>query len=61
MTVLKSARGGGGGARPPPFTLSTITSKVAICAPAERADTLLLFLLYPHMTSVVVKIDIGEV
>jgi hypothetical protein len=34
------------GARLPPFTLSTITSKVVVFAPAERADTLLLFLLY---------------
>jgi hypothetical protein len=38
-----------GGASPPPFPLSTITSKVVVCAPAERADTLLLFLLYPYM------------
>jgi hypothetical protein len=28
------------------FTLSTITSRVLANAPAERADTLLLFLLY---------------
>jgi hypothetical protein len=26
------------GARPPPFTLSTITSKVVVYSPAERAD-----------------------
>jgi hypothetical protein len=36
---------------PPPhlphFTLSTITSKVVVYALAERADTLILFLLYP--------------
>jgi hypothetical protein len=37
---------GGGCTRPPPFTPSTITSKVVVYAPAERADTLLLFLLY---------------
>ena len=34
------------GARPPPFILSTITSKVVVYAPAERADTLRLFLLH---------------
>jgi hypothetical protein len=28
------------GARPPPFTLSTITSKVVVYALAERADIL---------------------
>jgi hypothetical protein len=42
-----------GGARPPPFTISTITYKVVMYAPAERADTLPLFLLYPYMYSVV--------
>jgi hypothetical protein len=36
----------GGGARSPPFTLSTII-KVVVYAPAETADTLPLFLLYP--------------
>jgi hypothetical protein len=41
-----------GGARPPPFTRSTITYKIAVCSPAERADTLPLFLLYPYMYSV---------
>jgi hypothetical protein len=41
-----------GGARPPPFTLSTITSKVVVYSPAERADALPLFLLYPYMYSV---------
>ncbi len=37
-----------GGARPPPFhyIYSTITSKVAVYAPVERADTLTLFHLY---------------
>jgi hypothetical protein len=34
-----------GGARPPPFTLSTIMSKVVVYAPADKADKLLLFLL----------------
>ncbi len=42
-----------GGERPPPFALSTITYKVVVFAPAERADTLPLFLLYPYMYSVV--------
>jgi hypothetical protein len=32
-----------GGARPPPFITFTITSKVAVYAPAELADTLTLF------------------
>ncbi len=39
-------------ARPPPFTISTITYKVVMHAPAERADTLLLYLLYNYMCSV---------
>ncbi len=42
-----------GDASPPPFTISTITYKVLVYAPAERADTLPLFLLYPYMYSVV--------
>ncbi len=41
-----------GDKRPPLFTLSTITCKVVVYAPAERADTLPLFLLYPYMYSV---------
>ncbi len=41
-----------GGARPSPFTTSTITSKVAVYAPAEWADTLTLFHLYQYMYSV---------
>jgi hypothetical protein len=54
----KSAQPGvGGGARPPPFTLSAIRSKVLVYAPAERADTLPLFLLYPDMSSVVKVMD----
>ncbi len=43
-----------GGARPPAFTLFTITYKVAVYAPAERADTLILFHLYQYMYSVVI-------
>ncbi len=38
-----------GGARPPPFTI--ITSKVAVYAPAEWADTLTLFHLNQYMYS----------
>ncbi len=41
MMVNSAQPGEGGGARPPPFTLSTITSKVVLNAPAERADKLL--------------------
>ncbi len=40
------------GVRALPLSLlstSTITSKVVVYAPAERADTLLLFLLYPFL------------
>jgi tripartite-type tricarboxylate transporter receptor subunit TctC len=33
-----------GGARPPPFTIFTITYKVALYAPAKRADTNILYL-----------------
>ncbi len=39
-----------------PFIISTITYKVLVYAPAERADTLPLFLLYPYMYSVIVTI-----
>jgi hypothetical protein len=39
----------GGGCTPSPFTISAITSKVVVYAPAERADTLILFLLYPFL------------
>ncbi len=55
IMMVKSAQAGEGGVHaPPPFTLPTITSKVAVYAPAEcKADTLPLFLLYPYMNSVV--------
>ncbi len=44
---------GGGGCTPIPFYyISTITYKVVVCASAERADTLPLFLLYTFMYSV---------
>ncbi len=41
-----SLAGGVGGARPPPFITFTITSKVAVYAPVEWADTLTLFHFY---------------
>ncbi len=41
-----------GGARPPPLIKFTLTSKVAVYAPAEWADTLTLFHLYQDMYSV---------
>jgi hypothetical protein len=51
IMMTKSALAGEGGAEGghavPPFTISTITSKVFVYTPAERADTLSLFLLYP--------------
>jgi hypothetical protein len=42
-----------GDALPHPFTQSTITSEVVGYAPAKRADTFPLLLLYPYMYSVV--------
>ncbi len=47
--------GGRGGARPPPFTQVTITYKVAVCAPAERADTIPLFSSIPLYVLCVTK------
>jgi hypothetical protein len=41
-----------GGARPPLLITFTITSKIAVYAPAEWADTLTLFHLYENMYSV---------
>jgi hypothetical protein len=41
-----------GGARQPPLITFTLTSKVAVYAPAEWADTLTLFHLYQYMYSV---------
>jgi hypothetical protein len=38
-----AGEGGGCSARPPPLITFTITSKVAVYAPAEWADTLTLF------------------
>ncbi len=41
-----------GGALPPPLITFTLTSKVAVYAPAKWADTLTLFHLYQYMYSV---------
>jgi hypothetical protein len=43
MRVKLAQAGKGKGWKPPPFITFTITSKVAVYAPAERADTLTLF------------------
>jgi hypothetical protein len=43
MRVKLAQAGEGGGARPPPFIAFTITSKLAVYAPAEWAGTLTLF------------------
>ncbi len=51
----------GEGARPPPFTTSTITFSVVVYTLAERAVTLLLFLLYHDLYSVFRTEDKGVV
>jgi hypothetical protein len=43
MRVKLALAGEGGGCSPTPFITFTITSKVAVYAPAEWADTLTLF------------------
>ncbi len=43
MRLKFALAGEGGGARPLPFITFTITSKVAVYAPAEWAETLTLF------------------
>jgi hypothetical protein len=56
IMMEKSALAGEvGSGRAPPFIISTIKYKVVVYAPAEREKTLLLFLLYPYMYSVVVR------
>jgi hypothetical protein len=50
MRVKSAQAGEVRGARPLP--ISTITYKVVMHAPAERADAHLLYLLYPYMCSV---------
>jgi hypothetical protein len=42
---IETVKGGG-------FTISTITYKVGVYAPAERADTLPLLHVYPYIYSV---------
>ncbi len=51
-----------GGALPPPFTLSTITCKVVVYTPPERADAvpLPLFILYPYMYSVPLTLQLDK-
>ncbi len=49
IRVKSVLAGEGGGARPPPLITFTLTSKVAVYAPAEWADTLTLFHLYQYM------------
>jgi hypothetical protein len=41
-----------GAARPLYFTVATVTNKVAVYAPAERADTVPLFHLYSYVLCV---------
>ncbi len=53
---LALAGEGGGCTRPPPFIKFTITSEVAVYAPADWADTLTLFHLQENMYSVVVTL-----
>jgi hypothetical protein len=56
MRVKLALAGEGGGlqvARPPPLFTFTLTSKVAVYASAEWADTLTLFHLYQYMYYVI--------
>jgi hypothetical protein len=48
MRVKLAQAGGVGGARTPPFTTFTITSKVAVYAPDEWADTYTLTLFHHY-------------
>ncbi len=62
MRVKLALAGEGGGvhAHPPVITF-TITSKVAVYAPAEWANTLTLFHLYQYMYSVVQAIPLSNI
>jgi hypothetical protein len=51
MMEKSALAGEGGGCTPTPFQPITITYKVAVYAPAERADALKLFHLYFYMHS----------
>jgi hypothetical protein len=59
LRIKLALAGEGGGPRPPPLITFTIPfpSKVAVYAPAERADTLTLFHLYENMYSVVRSVN----
>jgi hypothetical protein len=57
MMEKSALAGEGGGCTPTPFQPITITYKVAVYAPAERANTLNLFHLYRHMYSVVLLLS----
>jgi hypothetical protein len=50
-SMIEKLAQAGEGERTPPFTISSITYKVVVYAPAERADTLPLLLLYPYLYS----------
>jgi hypothetical protein len=58
IMMEKSALAGeDGGCTANPLQPITITYEVAVCAPAEGADTLTLFHLYQYMYSVVSPCD----
>jgi|LakMenE18May11ns_1017448.scaffolds.fasta_scaffold8899089_1 hypothetical protein len=66
--IEKLAHAGEGWRAPTPFTISTMTYKVAVKAPAERADKLPLFHLYPyvlcvlhHKLSILCKLTFGTI
>jgi hypothetical protein len=48
MEKFAQAGGGGGGAGPP-LSLYLASRTKLLCTPAERADTLTLFHLYPYV------------
>jgi len=52
MEKLAQAGEGGGHCKPTPFILFAITYKVSVYAPAQRADTLTVFHLYPYVLCV---------
>jgi hypothetical protein len=60
--LAQPGEGGGRGrvhAHPLSLYISTITYKVVVYVPAERVDTLPLFLLYPYMYSVAPLAELG--
>ncbi len=52
ISYIEAQVGESGGYTPTPFTIFTITYKVVMYAPAERADAPPLFLLHPYTYSV---------